>query len=330
MTWAQRQNVGSTGAKFVLFVMADYADEDGICWPSQEVLAETTEQSIRSIIRHIEMLSAGGWIARVGRHDEGEANSGRRNGRQVYRLLAPSEILNPKGARREKRHDTVSRRQQTETAVDDVTNCRVDSPKISPQVASGPDAPDAVPRDENDVPNCHLENKNDVTTTTERCDNHDKTTCQIRHRSIEEPSSDPSGIHHPPLPDPDAAREAGSGEAVKVIAEFDRSLVQHFGAERARAWPGAVDRVTAQRWLDAGADLALAADVFNARHARMAAAGEDPPRSLRFHDLAMADAIKAAHRPMPEGSGFASGLPPSVYDRQIEDAVKKALGGTVS
>lgn len=324
MTWAQRQRVGSIGAKFILCVFADYADKDGISWPGHEVLAETTEQSIRSVVRHIEFLIAGGWLREVGRADEG------RNSRKLYQLVAPADALNPADGKRAKRHATVSHRDEAGAAADDASTGRVVAPEKRPPIAPAELQERGARFGVDDTPGCHVVNSDDTPTTTERHANHDTTTRQPRHRSIEDPSEDPSLIHHPALPVPDAAREGRSGEAVKVIAEFDRSIVQHFGPERARGWPTATDRVTAARWLEAGADLALAADVFNARHARMAAEGEDPPRSLRFHDLAMADAIKAAHRPMPEGSGFTSGLPPSVYDRQIEDAVAKALGGKVS
>jgi hypothetical protein len=34
--WGQRQTTGSSGRKALLLVLANYADDQGICWPSQE------------------------------------------------------------------------------------------------------------------------------------------------------------------------------------------------------------------------------------------------------------------------------------------------------
>jgi hypothetical protein len=44
--WAEKQVTGSPARKVLLLVLANYADEDGICWPSQETLAKGTEQSL--------------------------------------------------------------------------------------------------------------------------------------------------------------------------------------------------------------------------------------------------------------------------------------------
>lgn len=62
--WAQRQRTGSPHAKLILLLLANYADEDGICWPSQSTLAEASEQSPDTIQRHLGKLEAAGLIRR--------------------------------------------------------------------------------------------------------------------------------------------------------------------------------------------------------------------------------------------------------------------------
>jgi pyocin large subunit-like protein len=46
LSWAKKQRAGSPAAKCVLMILADYADEHGVCWPSQETLARESEQSV--------------------------------------------------------------------------------------------------------------------------------------------------------------------------------------------------------------------------------------------------------------------------------------------
>ncbi|MEZ0083775.1 helix-turn-helix domain-containing protein [Bradyrhizobium japonicum] len=50
--WAIKQITGSTRRKALLLALANYADANGVCWPSQERLAGDTEQSVDSIQRH--------------------------------------------------------------------------------------------------------------------------------------------------------------------------------------------------------------------------------------------------------------------------------------
>lgn len=62
--WAQKQRTGSPHAKLLLLLLANYADEDGICWPSQSTLAEASEQSPDTVQRHLEKLETVGLIRR--------------------------------------------------------------------------------------------------------------------------------------------------------------------------------------------------------------------------------------------------------------------------
>jgi hypothetical protein len=98
LSWAKKQRAGSPAAKCVLMILADYADEHGVCWPSQETLARESEQSVDSVQRQLKALERIPLIVRNGR--------GLRNGKRavtVYTLLmsaakATSECLAPQFA----------------------------------------------------------------------------------------------------------------------------------------------------------------------------------------------------------------------------------------
>jgi len=68
MAWAIKQEVGNTTAKFVLLMVANYADEQGRAWPSQERLAEGIEGSRHTVMRALEVLEEGGFMTRERRH----------------------------------------------------------------------------------------------------------------------------------------------------------------------------------------------------------------------------------------------------------------------
>ena len=60
--WAVRQKTGSASRKVLLLVLANYADEHGICWPSQQVLEAEAEMSVDTIQRQSKVLKAMGLI----------------------------------------------------------------------------------------------------------------------------------------------------------------------------------------------------------------------------------------------------------------------------
>lgn len=60
--WAVKQLAGSPGAKIVLLLLADRADERNSCWPSQERLAEESEQSVATVRRRLRDLESLGLI----------------------------------------------------------------------------------------------------------------------------------------------------------------------------------------------------------------------------------------------------------------------------
>ena len=61
--WAVRQKVGPPARKLLLLVLANYADADGICWPSQETLAEDTGMSVDTVQRQSKKLVADGFLS---------------------------------------------------------------------------------------------------------------------------------------------------------------------------------------------------------------------------------------------------------------------------
>jgi DNA-binding transcriptional MocR family regulator len=64
MTWANAQRTGCPARKALLVAIANYADRDGVCWPSQKRLAHDSEQSLSSVERHMKSLEASGLITR--------------------------------------------------------------------------------------------------------------------------------------------------------------------------------------------------------------------------------------------------------------------------
>lgn len=63
IAWALKRDI-PTGPKFVLVALANRANQDGECWPSQKDLAKQTSMTDRSIRRHIEWLVSRGIITK--------------------------------------------------------------------------------------------------------------------------------------------------------------------------------------------------------------------------------------------------------------------------
>lgn len=63
MNWALSQKTGSHAAKSVLLILANRANQDGICWPGLTGIAEQTELSRRSVITQIKKLIECGCIS---------------------------------------------------------------------------------------------------------------------------------------------------------------------------------------------------------------------------------------------------------------------------
>lgn len=84
LDWAAKQKTGSPHAKLLLLLLANRADENGICWPSQLSLAEQAEQSDDTVQRHLKSLE-GRFILRA----RARRTAGRWPG-YIYQLLMPS------------------------------------------------------------------------------------------------------------------------------------------------------------------------------------------------------------------------------------------------
>jgi DNA-binding transcriptional MocR family regulator len=56
IAWAIRQTTGAARRKLLLLALANYADKNGVCWPSQETLARDTEQSVDTVQRQLDVL----------------------------------------------------------------------------------------------------------------------------------------------------------------------------------------------------------------------------------------------------------------------------------
>lgn len=62
MAQTMKLNVGSLAKKMVLIKLADQANDDGLCWPSYQTIAEACQVSRRTVIRHIKSLEADGYL----------------------------------------------------------------------------------------------------------------------------------------------------------------------------------------------------------------------------------------------------------------------------
>lgn len=93
--WALKQRAGSAN-KLTLVALANYADPNGVCWPTQETLARDTEQSVDTIQRRIKKLVALG-LVRVERR---AARRGQWAGRKYFLNMVGPETTEPQSAAR--------------------------------------------------------------------------------------------------------------------------------------------------------------------------------------------------------------------------------------
>lgn len=62
LDWAWRQPL-KQGPKLVLLALADYANDDGVCWPGVDALVEKTSMSRSAVIEAIKALTEAGLVA---------------------------------------------------------------------------------------------------------------------------------------------------------------------------------------------------------------------------------------------------------------------------
>lgn len=71
LNWAFKQQIfEKPTAKFILIALANYADAEGVCYPSQERLAEMCSVARRTVIRSLQYLEEIGCIERCHRRDK--------------------------------------------------------------------------------------------------------------------------------------------------------------------------------------------------------------------------------------------------------------------
>ncbi|WP_285295443.1 helix-turn-helix domain-containing protein [Aureimonas altamirensis] len=79
-SWAVRQKVGSSMGKIILLMIANRADEDGRCFPSQQRLASDCECSVRTVREWLSRFEQKGILRRC----ERRRNDGRKTSDEIY------------------------------------------------------------------------------------------------------------------------------------------------------------------------------------------------------------------------------------------------------
>lgn len=100
IVWVLDQKPKSATAKFVMLVIASYADEQHIAWPSQERLARDTGLGVRTIRRAISDLAREGFLEVLARRPR---EDGRRE-TNVMRLLVLPEAKMAHGEQSQRPH----------------------------------------------------------------------------------------------------------------------------------------------------------------------------------------------------------------------------------
>jgi hypothetical protein len=62
MNWAAESRCGSAGLKALLLCLANHADPEGVCWPSQKLISFETEMSVATVQRGLARLVALGLL----------------------------------------------------------------------------------------------------------------------------------------------------------------------------------------------------------------------------------------------------------------------------
>lgn len=71
MAWAVKQKVGNATGKAILLMLANYADDRGECFPSQERLAGECECSVATVARWLGLFVEMGFMTRHKQYGEG-------------------------------------------------------------------------------------------------------------------------------------------------------------------------------------------------------------------------------------------------------------------
>ncbi|MEZ8192398.1 MULTISPECIES: helix-turn-helix domain-containing protein [Vibrio] len=86
---AMQLKVGNATRKLVLLKLADNANDNGVCWPSYEYIADMCEVDRRTVMRHIKTLEEMGFVSvRTRKGEKGNSSN-------VYQLNLGSDKLSP-------------------------------------------------------------------------------------------------------------------------------------------------------------------------------------------------------------------------------------------
>ena len=99
MAWAVKQKVGNATGKAILLMLANYADDAGRCFPSQETLATECECSKRCILDWLQKFEDMGILSRERRHGAGGYR------RADVLTLSLSAAFSPENSSRENRSE---------------------------------------------------------------------------------------------------------------------------------------------------------------------------------------------------------------------------------
>ena len=67
ITWAYQTDISDPIKKFILVTLGNYADEYGVCWPSQTTIIAACPCSVRKLRECLKSLEADAWIQRIQR-----------------------------------------------------------------------------------------------------------------------------------------------------------------------------------------------------------------------------------------------------------------------
>lgn len=76
LNWVLNQDsIDNSGARFVLLILANYADESGVCYPKRETIARKTSMTTRAVQNHLNWLIEHGYITSESRRYMGKQSS---------------------------------------------------------------------------------------------------------------------------------------------------------------------------------------------------------------------------------------------------------------
>ena len=121
MAWAWQQRCRNASEKLVLLALADFSDDEGVCWPGTRKLSEKCGVTQRQVRAHMQLLEESALVERVERTHE----SGRRLS-NLYRLPIPTR-KKPSGS------SSVAESQGGDPAVDNRGDPEADN-RVDPDV----------------------------------------------------------------------------------------------------------------------------------------------------------------------------------------------------